>query len=171
MNKDLVHTKNERLYAIVKKDYVTNKVSRVIDERKKKLVQFFVCFHLSFKGKPMTNYENISKLLQFLGAPNYPRMHWFGNINWEMAIYMHEVVVNKIRNLVQNVQFISLSCDEVTTCDQQSWVLIHAYVAGGWQKKNLLLSLQQVINGAISDNLKCILVDALVLYSDLELME
>jgi len=91
----------------------------------------------------MTNYENMNKLLQFLGAPNYPKTHWFGNISWEMATYMHEVVVNKIRNLVQSVQFISLSCDEVTTCEQQSWVLIHAYVVGGWQIILLLLSLQQ----------------------------
>jgi hypothetical protein len=49
----------------------------------------------------MTDYDNISKLLQFLGAPNYPIMHWSDNIGWEMATYMHEVVVNKIRNLVQ----------------------------------------------------------------------
>jgi hypothetical protein len=115
----------------------------------------------------MTDYENMSKLLQFLGAPNYPRMHWSGNTSWEMATNMHEVVMNKIRNLVQSVQFISLSCDEVTTCDQQSWVLIHAYVVQGWQKNLLLLSLQQVVDGATSNNLKCILVDVLVLYGDL----
>jgi hypothetical protein len=84
-----------------------------------------------------------------------------------MATYMHEVVVNKIRNLVQSVQFISLSCDEVTTCDQQSWVLIHAYVVGGWQRIFLLLSLQQVVDGATLDNLKCIIVDVQVLYGDL----
>ncbi len=134
MNKDLVHIKNEQLYAIDRKDSVINQVSHVtINERKKKLVQFFVSFHLLFKGKPMINYENMSKLLQFLGAPNYFRMHQSDNTNQEMATYMHEVVMNKIRNLVQSVQYISLSCDEVTTCDQQSWVLIHAYVVGGLQ--------------------------------------
>jgi hypothetical protein len=93
-------------------------------------------------------------------------MQWFDNTGWEMATYMHEVV-NKIRNLVESVQFISFSCDEVTSCDQQSWALIHAYVVGGWQRILLLLSLQQVVDGATSYNLKCILVDVLVLYGDL----
>ncbi len=168
MNKDLVHTKNEDLYLIVRKDYVTNQVSHAtIDERKKNLVQYFVYFHLLFKGKPMTDYDNMSKLMQFLGTPNYLILHWSSNIGWEMATYMHEVVVYKISNLVQSVQFISLSCDEVTTCDQQSWVLIHAYVVGGWQRIFLLLSLQQVVDGATSNNLKCIMVDVLVLYGDL----
>jgi hypothetical protein len=55
-----------------------------------------------------------------------------------MAAYMHEVVVNKTQNLVQSFQFISFSYDEVTTCDQQSWVSIHAYVVEGWQKIHLL---------------------------------
>ncbi len=27
-------------------------------------------------------------------------MHWSTNIGWDMATYMHEVVVNKTRNLV-----------------------------------------------------------------------
>jgi hypothetical protein len=31
---------------------------------------------------------------------------------------MHELVVKKIKDLVQAIKFISLSCDEVTTMDQ-----------------------------------------------------
>jgi hypothetical protein len=83
-----------------------------------------------------------------------------------MATYMHEVVVNKTKNLVQSVQFISLSCDEITTCDQQSWVAIHAYVVEGWQKI-LLLHHCNVVDGANLNNLKLILVDAMVLYGDM----
>jgi predicted membrane chloride channel (bestrophin family) len=119
MNKDLVHTKNEWLYTVVRKDYVASQVSHVtVGERKQKLVQFYVCFHLLSKGRPMTNYDNMSKLLQFLDVKNYPRMYWYNNTGYEIATYMHEVVVNKTLNLVQNVQFISLSYDEVTTCEQ-----------------------------------------------------
>jgi hypothetical protein len=40
-------------------------------------------------------------------------------------------------------------------------------VVEGWQTIHLLLSLQQVVDGATSDNLKHILVDALILYGDL----
>jgi hypothetical protein len=89
----------------------------------------------------MIDYENRNKLLQFLDIKNNPIMHWSNNIGWEMATYMHEVVVNKTQNLVQSVQFISFSCDEITTCDQQLWVSIHAYVVDGWQKILLLLLL------------------------------
>jgi hypothetical protein len=77
----------------------------------------------------MTNYETMSKL-QFFDVKNYPRMHSSRSTGWEMTTYMHEVV-NKIQNLVQSAQFISFSCDEVTTCDQQLWVSIHAYVVEG----------------------------------------
>jgi hypothetical protein len=57
--------------------------------------------------------------------------------------------------------------DEVTTCDQLSWVSLCAYVVEGWQKIPLLLSLQQMVDGATSNSLKCILLDVLVLYGDL----
>jgi hypothetical protein len=50
-----------------------------------------------------------------------------------MASWMHELVVNKTKSLVEGVKFISHSYDEVTTCDQQSWVSIHAYVVENWQ--------------------------------------
>jgi hypothetical protein len=101
---------------------------------------FLFSFHLLSKGRPMTDYENTNKLLQLLDIKNYPILHWSNNIGWGMVTYMHEVV-NKTQNLVQNVQFISFSCDEITTCDQQLWVSIHAYAVDGWQKILLLLSL------------------------------
>jgi hypothetical protein len=39
-------------------------------------------------------------------------------------------------------------------------------VVEGWQKILLLLSLQQVVDGATLNNLKLILLDAMVLYGD-----
>jgi hypothetical protein len=41
---------------------------------------------------------------------------------------MYELVVNKIKILVETIRFISLLCDEVTTYDQQSLASIHAWV-------------------------------------------
>ncbi len=123
--------------------------------------------HISVDVMILYGYETMSKLLQFFDVKNNPKMHWSRNIGWEMTTYMHEVVVNKIQNLVQSAQFISFSCDEVTTCDQQLWVSIHAYVVEGWQIILLLLLLQQVVDGATSDNLKHISVDVMILYGDL----
>jgi len=85
-----------------------------------------------FKGKPMTNYENMSKLLQFFDVKDFPRTHWYNSISWGMANFMHELVVKKTKDLVQGTRFIFLSYDEVITTDQQFWVYIHAYVVGNW---------------------------------------
>jgi hypothetical protein len=46
---------------------------------------------------------------------------------------MHDLVVNKTKTLVEATSFISFSCDEVITLDQQSWVSIHAYFVENWQ--------------------------------------
>jgi len=67
------------------------------------LVQFFVYFQLFSKGRPMIDYENMNKLLQFLDVKSDPKMHWSG----DGKVYMHEIVVNKTRNLVWSAQFIS----------------------------------------------------------------
>jgi hypothetical protein len=88
------------------------------------------------------------ELLQFLDVKDFPKTHWSNSISWEMASYMHELVVKKTRDLVQIARFISFSYDEVTTLDQQSWGSIHAYV----------------VDGATSNNVKIIFVDAMVLY-------
>jgi hypothetical protein len=57
MNKDFVHAKNERLYAIARKDSILKQVCHaVVGERKKKLVQFFMCFHMLVEGTPMIDF-------------------------------------------------------------------------------------------------------------------
>jgi hypothetical protein len=66
------------------------------------------------KGKPMTNYESMNKLLHFLDVKNFPKTHWSNTNGWEMASYMHELVFNKTKSLVESVKFISFSNDEVT---------------------------------------------------------
>jgi hypothetical protein len=90
-----------------------------------------MCFHMISKGRPMTNYENINKLLQFLYVKDCPKLHWSHTSVWGMAISMHELVINKTKGLVQVVRFISFSCDEITS-DQQSWGSIHTYVVEDW---------------------------------------
>ncbi len=66
----------------------------------------------------MTYYENMNTLLRFLDVKDFPRTHWSNSIGWEMASYMHELVVKKTRDLVQIAKSISLSCDELIILDQ-----------------------------------------------------
>ncbi len=83
-----------------------------------------------------------------------------------MASCMHELVFNKTKSLVESAKSISFSNDEVTF-DQQSWVSIHAYIVEDWQRIPLLLSLYWVVDGVTFDNFKCILVDAMLFFGDL----
>jgi hypothetical protein len=78
---------------------------------------------------------------------------------------MHDLVINKTKTLVEVVRFISLPYDEVTTFNQHSWVFIHAYVVENWHQIPLLIFLQQMdIDGDTSNNLKRIMVDAMVFF-------
>jgi hypothetical protein len=50
MNKDSVHVKSEHLCCSVNKDTIVNQIYHiVICWRNKKLVQFFICFHMMAK--------------------------------------------------------------------------------------------------------------------------
>jgi hypothetical protein len=51
--------------------------------------------------------------------------------------------------------------------DQQSWVSIHSHLVENWQLMSLLLSLHQFVDVTILDNLKIIMVYAMVLYGGL----
>jgi len=76
MKKGLYSCKKWNLYVIVWKDTIANQIFHgVVIERKKKLVQFYMCFYLIFRDKLMINYENMNKLLQFLDFKDFPKMH------------------------------------------------------------------------------------------------
>jgi hypothetical protein len=52
MNKEFLHAKNERFYVATRKDTILKQVCHIaIGERKGKVVQFYVCFHI-FEGTP-----------------------------------------------------------------------------------------------------------------------
>jgi hypothetical protein len=45
-----------------------------------------------------------------------------------MAQQMHGIVLEATKSIVQTTNYFSLTYDEVSTIDNQSWLLIHAYV-------------------------------------------
>ena len=65
---------------------------------------------------------------------------------------------------MKNARFFSVTCDEVTTLDTQSWISIHGYVCEGWERKPMLLLLERVTDGGGSDNLTKVIVDAVKKY-------
>jgi hypothetical protein len=56
-----------------------------------------------------------------------------------MARAMHNVVLKQMKMVLWQNKFISISCDEVTILDNQSWISVHAYVVENWRKQPILL--------------------------------
>jgi hypothetical protein len=55
---------------------LTKSTMLLLVKGKKNLVQFFVCFHMFAKGKPMIDYVSMNKLLHFLDVKEFPKTHW-----------------------------------------------------------------------------------------------
>lgn len=76
----------------------------------------------------MIDFENYKKLFDFLKMPNNLWKHWTNTIAWNMVETIHEFAIQAIRPTMQKAHFIFISCDEVTTTDNQSWIYVHVYV-------------------------------------------
>jgi hypothetical protein len=49
--------------------------------------------------------------------------------------------------------FLSISINEVTTINNQSWISIHCYVVEGWGWVPILLTLEQLVEGGTIINI------------------
>jgi hypothetical protein len=76
----------------------------------------------------MLEYESHKDLLHFLILEENPKMHWIDNFGWAMVQQMHGIILEATKFVVGVAQYLSLTCDEVSTTDNQSWLSIHAYV-------------------------------------------
>jgi hypothetical protein len=70
-----------------------------------------------------------------------------------MVDYMSEQVLKQIQTIVVKASFLSLSVDEVINVNNQSWILVHAYVMHGWKRIPILLTLECVVVGGNVNNL------------------
>jgi len=81
-----------------------------------------------------------------------------------MVVAMHDVILKQIVLLVQQARFISFSCDEVTTLNNQSWIYVHGYVVDNWHKVPILLNLERIVDEGTSDNLTTMVIHSLVIF-------
>jgi hypothetical protein len=58
-----------------------------------------------------------------------------------MVELMHDVIFHAIKGVVQKSEYISVSCDELTTINNHSWLSIHVYVREKWKRLPILLNL------------------------------
>jgi hypothetical protein len=76
----------------------------------------------------MLEYEAHKELFDFLNLEENPKMHWIDSLGWAITQHMHNIVLEATIFAIIGAQYISLTCDEVSTIDNQSQLLIHAYV-------------------------------------------
>ena len=101
----------------------------------------------------MVEYESRETLYEFLDVPNFPRMHCSDNFGWIMVEFMYAEVRIAISRVLVGANYVALTCDEVSTIDNGSWISIHAYVVHNWSGVPFLISLERVVEGGGSDNL------------------
>ncbi len=127
-------------------------------KKKKQIGQFVAIFHLLKHGEPMTDFEHIKYLFDFLKIHHMPKKQWTNSIGWGMATAMHNVILKHIMLLVQYVKLISISCDEVATLDNQSWISIHVYIVSNQLKVPIFFNLERIINGSTFDKLTFVII-------------
>jgi hypothetical protein len=95
----------------------------------------------------MTDYEACRELFMQLSIPNCPRKHWSASSGWEMADSMSEVLSTHTKKVLAEARFYSVSADEVTTVDHESWLSVHIYISVGFSRLPILLSLSRLTEG------------------------
>jgi hypothetical protein len=161
--KDCQHAKNELLYVSRSGESVLDRVMQgMAHEGLKKVIQFVTVFYLVREGKPMLEYESTRGFLQFLQVKNCLQKHWCDNTGWSMAETMHNIVKTATADAVKAANFISISCNEVTSVDNQSWLSLHAYIIKEWSQIPILLSLERVVEGADAGHLTRVIIQALL---------
>lgn len=160
-SKDCAHAKNAVLYAQRNHQTVHQLVQNEGGERSRKRVQFATVFHVLQEGRPMLEYESLNRLLNFLRVPHMPKKHWSDDSGWQMAEIMHAQINLKMMEVIKHAQFFAVTCDEVTSVDNASWIAIHIYTQQNWVREPMLLSLQPVLDaraptltGVISEALR-----------------
>jgi hypothetical protein len=68
-----------------------------------------------------------------------------------------------MKTTIQVVEYLSITCDEVTTIDTQSWINIHTSVVQDWAKVPIFISLEQVTKGATTINLTKVIIEAVTM--------
>ena len=90
-----------------------------------------------------------------------PLKHWTEGSGWEMAESLFNVVQARTKEVVSTAPYFSITCDEVTTLDNQSWISMHVYTIQDWERVPLLLCLQRVTEGGGADNITKMILGAL----------
>jgi hypothetical protein len=75
-----------------------------------------------------------------------------------MVRHMNYQVLEKKKEVMQSARFFSVTCDEVTTADNGTWISIYVYVVREFQRYHMLAGLERMDDGASSNNLTKVII-------------
>jgi hypothetical protein len=109
----------------------------------------------------------MQSLFAFLKVPNNLLKHWSDCVGWEITEGLHCVVLIAIKKVIMASSFLYIFVDEMTIVDNQSWICIHCYVVVGWKRMPILLTLEHLVKGGATTDIKNVILATLILYSAL----
>jgi hypothetical protein len=114
----------------------------------------------------MTQYHAFQEHLTRLSVPNFPMKHWSADSGWEIAKALAHVVSETTKTALKQASFISVSADEVTTIDHESWLSVHAYIIrkGKWSWESLLVMLVRMMEANNAQVVKEAILTVLIWY-------
>jgi len=78
-----------------------------------------------------------------------------------MVDCLYSQVKQVVKKKINAAHFIAITCDEVTTVDNGSWLCFHGYIVENYVRMPLLISLQCLVEGATIDALTLVIMKAL----------
>jgi hypothetical protein len=106
----------------------------------------------------MTDFEAFRELFVQLAVPMCPKKHWSASSGWDMADSMAAILANHTKKILAEARFYAISTDEVTIVDHESWLSVHIYIAVGFSRLPILLSLSRLTKGNSASAVKeCIM--------------
>jgi hypothetical protein len=108
----------------------------------------------------MLEYEALKPLFQFLDLLKIFHKQWSGTIGWKIVDCLHKQIEIAMKTTNQVVEYLSITCDEVTAIDTKSWINIHTSGVQDWAKVPIFISLEQVTKGATTSNLTKVVIEA-----------
>ncbi len=113
------HAKTEQLWTTRGWNIIAKMVcvGGVATNTQPKFIQFVAIFWLLKLGCPLTNFEKMKQLFEFLKVKNTPHKRWFDSTSYQMDETMHQIVIKSARAIMQRAKYIAISCDEITTIE------------------------------------------------------
>ncbi len=111
----------------------------------------------------MFEYECMRVLFKFLAIPRNNKKHLTNTFSWQMAEFMHQQLMVTTRATITTTWYVSINYDEVSTLDNQSWLLVHCYVVEYWVRIPILIYIYGLLEGFGFKNLTKVTMEALTI--------